>query len=122
MAVRDQRASLTAGGLGSFNGWSDQKLRRSAAIVYLPLMGAAAVDGEACGHVAPSFTHAMRSSTSASFSLPPMGIFRLGSLCRTARINRLLPGSPGTRAAPDLPPLSIASRLSRRKPPSCELV
>ena len=36
MVVLGQRASLTAGGLGSWSGCRDQKLRRSGAMTYLP--------------------------------------------------------------------------------------
>ena len=48
--------------------------------------------------------------------VPPFGIFS-APLCRIAVISRLLSGSPGTTAGPDLPPARMSSRESRRRPP-----
>src|SRR5436190_6025785 len=89
-------------------------------MTYLPL--AVVVGAADLGQTAPAFTQAERSATSESFNLPPIGILRLGSVCRTADMSRLLSGSPGVIAGPRVPPLSIASALSRRRSPSFELV
>jgi len=50
-------------------------------------MGAAVFD-----QFAPAFTQAARSATSASFNLPPIGIFKSGSVGRTAETEKALVG------------------------------
>ena len=58
----------------------------------------------------------------SSVSLPPNGIFILGSVCLIAVRRMLLAGSPGTIAGPRVPPFVIVSMLSTRRPPICEFV
>src|SRR6185295_14072207 len=121
MLVLDHLGSFTAGNAGAETGRKDQNCLRSGAITYFPVVGTA-TDTVAFGHAAPALIHAVRSAISASLSFPPRGIFSSGSVCRTAVISRLLSGSPGLIAGPREPPFSIASALSRRRSPSCEVV
>src|SRR5579863_2184908 len=106
MGVLDHRGSFTSGGAGVLSGSSDQSWRFSGAITYFAgaagaaVTAAATVAGAVLGHTAPALIQAARDSISGSFNLPPIGIFRFASVCRTAVISRLLSGSPGVIAGP----------------------
>src|SRR5579863_9539288 len=113
--------SLTSGVVGFCRGRKDQNERRDGLISYFALVFGLA-DITAFGHTAPALIQAAKSATSESLSFPPRGILRPGSVCRIALIRRLLSGSPGTTAIPRCPPLSMSSRLSRRRPPSADSV
>src|SRR5215469_8324610 len=122
MGVLDHFVSLTAGSGGFFRGRKDQKLRRSGEMTYLPSLLEVTADAVLAGQAAPALTQASKSAISAGFNLPPYGIFNAGSVWRMALIKRLFSASPGTIAGPRLPPFFMPSNVSRRKPPSCELV
>src|SRR5439155_15859883 len=107
---------------GTRSGRNDQKLRRSGEMTNLPSLLDVTADAVLAGHAAPALTQASRSAISEALSLPPYGIFSAGSVCRTALIKRLFSASPGTIAGPRLPPSRMPSSVSRRKPPSWELV
>ena len=69
------------------------------------------------GQAAPSRIQCSKSAMTASGNRLPGGggIFR-SSICRSARINRLCSGWPGTMAGPESPPRINASRRSTRSP------
>src|SRR6187431_522258 len=66
---------------------------------------------------APICTHCVNTARSASFIFGPGGIFNGPAVCRTAFINKLSAGFPGTIDGPRPPPLSACSRESNRSPP-----
>ena len=87
----------------------------SNAQCFLPtISGAAEVD---FGHFAPADTQAARSARTGSGKNFPGGISSDSSSCRIAWMSRLLSASPSTIAGPLSPPLTMASRESRRSPP-----
>src|SRR5579859_5064134 len=70
------------------------------------------------GSGAPIFIHASRSAIMLSGSLFPLGgIWRSGSVYRTALISRLCSGSPGRIAGPVSPPFKTPFLLSSKSPP-----
>ncbi len=115
IGVSGQVPSLTCGTGGLAMGWNDQK-RRSASVMAPPRVAAAT--RAAPGQGRPMATQRVRMAACSG------GSCLAGGMCsapvwRTALISRLLSGSPATTAGPLLPPLSMATRLSRRRPPSC---
>ena len=114
MSVFAHLGSETLGTGGAASGWRDQNFRRSGVITYFPSFGAEeAVVTALFGQIAPAFTQAVSSLISLSSKRPPKGIFKFGSLWRTAWMRRLLSGSPGTMAGTRFPPLAMPSGLSR---------
>ena len=70
------------------------------------------------GSVAPVSIHLLRSATTLAESLPLGGIFNSPS-CLIALMIKLSAGLPATSAGPVSPPLSVACRVSSRRPPDC---
>ena len=110
-----QALSLTGGGSGLRTGWKAQKARCWGVIRYSGDFDLPA--GGDSGQIAPSLTQVRRSAISESVSLPCGGILRRSCVWATACRSRLLSGSPGTIAGPDLPPFRKASRPLISRPP-----